>query len=56
MANLAKPSLAAFKRHFFEHFVGFSEHGIFHGICMRSKAEKIDTVKGKLMLAWYQIT
>jgi len=29
-------------------------NGIFHGICRVLKLENSDTMRGKLMLAWYQ--
>ena len=39
---------------FFEHFEGFSEHGIFHGIVIRQKNKplKIKDKKGLFIIEW----
>lgn len=43
-----------FNRHFFEHFEGFFEHGIFHGIpvLLENKSMYINDKNGLFFIEW----
>lgn len=47
--ELSKCCVTAFKREFFEHYEGYSEHGIFHGIVNRYE-NKLLNIKDKIIL------